>query len=144
MCVKLNYIPCRWKKKEINNSMKAYLNRNTVIILFLSFFQACNPIYQTGKKKVVPNLNPRSVKDRQNSQSCLVKWLTLENSEPASYEVFMDLRWTSSVPALMKTLLTSILLLWVGPRRNPLPDHLVDFNHDMAKTSKFHLVSSYS
>ena len=49
------------------------------------FFQACNR--QNKLKKVVPNLNSWLIQDHQSYWSRFVKWLTLENSELASFEV---------------------------------------------------------
>ena len=53
--------------------------------LFVFLFPSMQPPYQAGKeeKKGGKKLNSRLVKDHR---FLLVKWLTLENGEPTSYE----------------------------------------------------------
>ena len=53
---------------------------------WLFFFPSVQPPDQAEKKSGA-NLNSRSVKGFQSYRLRWVKWLTLENSEPASYEV---------------------------------------------------------
>ena len=85
---------CRCSKCEaIFGLIKLHLQ--LLQLFFVVVFQACNR--HTKQKKVVPIFNSRSVKEFLSYRSCLVKWLTLENSEHASYEAKRSLSLWSSM-----------------------------------------------
>ena len=87
---------CRCSKCEAIFCLRKLHLQLLQLFFVVVVFQACNR--HTKQKKVVPIFNSRSVKEFLSYRSCLiVKWLTLENSEHASYEAKRSLSLWSSM-----------------------------------------------